>query len=179
MSNKEKQASWLSYVVVLGLLVLGGVLCMPLARAICNVPPYGEVSVDYADPITGTKAPKLYVGLGCTNSYDVTITSNAPMQFKSDDTNIFMFVSNAAPTVLLEKVVTSNSIILWGVAAGTTNMSTMSSTNSGEPFDITCGVIEVTCVDFTKLTLTNTACSNGVVDTTLTNEAAATSNTLC
>jgi Protein-arginine deiminase (PAD) len=161
-----------------GALFLGAILCASRISAICNVPPYGEVEVAYyssSDTTHLTNIVELYVGAGCTNSYAVLITSNAPMEFKSEDTNIFMLVSNGIP---LASVITSNSLTLTGLVAGVTNISARSTTNSGSSYDVTCAVIQVTCVDVTNLFLTHLCSGRSVTDTSRVDEVQSETNTM-
>ena len=139
MSDKAKRTMWRLYWTAFGALCLVSVLCMTRAQAICNVPPYGQVDITYSS--NGSNVYAMFVAEGGTNLYSVYVTSNAPMKFKSEDTNIFMFVSNGIP---MESVISCSSLTITGLMAGVTNISTWSTTNSGTSYDVTCGVIQVT-----------------------------------
>jgi hypothetical protein len=177
----EKTRDMAGWIRVAGLGALLVAACVPTARAACNVGPFTDVEVEYyATNAIGTNLPALYVGVGATSVYYASVATgtvgvSAWMEYRSEAPGTFEFVTNGVQSSFTN--LGSTYFTITGLVAGASSITTWGSTNVGT-YDITCGVIQVTSAELTKLTLTNAACSNGVVDTTLSDEAQAASNTL-
>jgi hypothetical protein len=157
MSEKTTDmAGWVRAAGV-GALLLAAAVYAPSARAACNVGPFTDVEVEYyATNAIGTNLPALYVGVGATNVYYANGT------FEANPTNSTWTLPTGATTNREFK------LQAWFDCDGN---GTYTNTEQHR-------IIDVKVVDFVQLLLTNSACSNGVVDVTRADEAAAASNTL-